>query len=82
MDNRRMMGGGMLPPQKETPPWKQAKSKEGHTLSLPARMQIKPSKYKPKTSKGPKNYPHCLNTNAKSDAIIRCRSCMWSGICK
>jgi hypothetical protein len=83
MDNRRMQGGGLLPPpEKEVKPWKQGLSKEGHMLRLPTRMQIKPSKYKPKASKGPRNQPHCLNTSAKNEAIIKCRSCMWQGTCK
>ena len=83
MDNRRMMGGGLIPkPEKEVKPWKQALSKEGHTLRLPSHMQIKPSKYKPKASKGPRNTPHCLNSGVKNDTIVKCRSCLWQGVCK
>jgi hypothetical protein len=82
MDNRRMQGGGLfIPPEKEIPPWKQAKSKEGNTLRLPSRMQIKPNKYKPKTSKAPRNQPHCLAKGLKDENIIKCRSCLWSSVC-
>jgi hypothetical protein len=79
MDNRRMK---VIPSPKPLKPWKEALSKEGNTVRLPSLIRIVPSKYSPKASKGPRNKPHCLSTGAKSEAIIKCRSCMWQTVCK
>jgi hypothetical protein len=63
-------------------PWKTHRTKDGAIIRLPSNFRVTPSKYNPKMSNGPRNTPHCLNNGFKSEAIIKCRSCMWQLVCK
>ena len=63
-------------------PWKSSKAENGAMVNVPSAMQVRPSKYLPKLSQGPRNKPHCLNNNLKNEALIKCRSCLFQLVCK
>lgn len=61
-------------------PWKWHKSKEGFMVSLPSKLQLRPSKYSPGVGRGKtyRNQPYCYKVGPKHGG---CTGCLWRFNC-